>query len=69
LTLISLSDGKFTKTEKEVLMNIAESIGLSKDDAMDVVWKTLQQNGITIDVRLNEIAQNVQEHYEDYLKE
>ncbi len=50
-------------------MNIAESIGLSKDDAMDVVWKTLQQNGITIDVRLNEIAQNVQEHYEDYLKE
>ena len=69
LTLISLSDGKFTKKEKEVLMNIAESIGLSQDDAMDVVWKTLQQNGITIDVRLNEIAQNVQEHYADYLKE
>jgi len=69
LTLISLSDGKFTKTEKEVLMNIAESIGLSREDAMDVVWKTLQQNGITIDVRLNEIAQNVQEHYADYLKE
>lgn len=69
LTLISLSDGKFTKEEKEALMNIAESIGLSKEDAMDVVWKTLQHNGITIDVRLNEIAQSVQEHYADYLKE
>jgi len=69
LTLISLSDGKFTKSEKEVLLTIAESIGLSQDDAMDVMWKTLQQNGITIDVRLNEIAQNVQEHYADYLKE
>ncbi|MBN2018550.1 MAG: M48 family metalloprotease [Candidatus Cloacimonetes bacterium] len=69
LTLISLSDGRFTKKEKQVLLDIAESIGLSENDAMDVMWKTLQQNGITIDVRLNEIAQNVQEHYADYLKE
>ncbi len=68
LTVIALSDGKYTIKEKNMLLKLAESIGFSKDDAMGVVWKTLQQNGINIDVRLNEIAQNVKEHYADYLK-
>jgi len=68
LTVIALSDGKYTIKEKNMLLKLAESIGFSKDDAMGVVWKTLQQNGINIDVRLNEIAQNVKEHYANYLK-
>jgi uncharacterized tellurite resistance protein B-like protein len=68
LTVVALSDGKFTRKEKNMLMKLAESIGFSKDDAMGVVWKTLQQTGINIDVRLNEIAQNVKEHYAEYLK-
>lgn len=69
LTVIALSDGKYTIKEKNMLLKLAELIGFSKDETMDVVWKTLQQNGINIDVRLNEIAQNVKEHYADYLKE
>ncbi|MBC8527096.1 MAG: M48 family metalloprotease [Candidatus Cloacimonetes bacterium] len=68
LTVIALSDGKYTIKEKNMLLKLAELIGFSKDETMDVVWKTLQQNGINIDVRLNEIAQNVKEHYADYLK-
>jgi len=68
LTVVALADGKFTRKEKNMLMQLAESIGFSKDEAMGVVWKTLQQNGINIDVRLNEIAQNVKEHYANYLK-
>ncbi|MEA3475705.1 MAG: M48 family metallopeptidase [Candidatus Cloacimonadota bacterium] len=68
LTVVALADGKFTRKEKNMLMRLAESIGFSKDEAMGVVWKTLQQTGINIDIRLNEIAQNVKEHYANYLK-
>ena len=68
LTVITLADGKLTPKEKKMLLKTAASIGFSKDDAMDVLWKTLQQNGISIDIRLNEIANNVKAHYANYLK-
>ncbi|MBC8313121.1 MAG: M48 family metallopeptidase [Candidatus Cloacimonetes bacterium] len=68
LTVITLADGKLTTKEKKMLLTTAASIGFSKDDAMDVLWKTLQQNGISIDVRLNEIAQNVKIHYSENKK-
>jgi uncharacterized tellurite resistance protein B-like protein len=63
LTVIALSDGQFTEKEKELLFHFADQLGFTKDDAMNVVWQTLQQNGINIDVKLNEIAENVKKHY------
>jgi len=63
LTVIALADGQFTEDEKKLLFEFAEMLGFTKEDAMSVVWQTLQQNGINIDVKLNEIAENVKKHY------
>ncbi|MBN2461538.1 MAG: M48 family metalloprotease [Candidatus Cloacimonetes bacterium] len=65
LTIIALADGQFTRQEKDILMKLAQSIGFTADDAMGVVWHTLQQEGINIDVKLNQIAENVKQHYTD----
>lgn len=63
LTIIALADGHFSEGEKNILLEFARSLGFTQEDAMNVVWQTLQQNGINIDIRLNEIAQNVKRHY------
>ncbi|MFC1887257.1 M48 family metallopeptidase [Candidatus Cloacimonadota bacterium] len=63
LTVVALADGQFSEKEKELLFQYANQLGFTKDDAMNVVWQTLQQNGINIDVKLNEIAENVKKHY------
>ena len=63
LTVIALSDGQFTKKEKDLLIHYAKLMGFTVEDAMGIVWQTLQQNGINIDIRLNEIAENVKQHY------
>jgi len=63
LTVVALADGQFTEEEKKLLFKFSEMLGFSKEDAMSVVWQTLQQNGINIDVKLNEIAENVKKHY------
>jgi len=65
LTVVALADGQFTKKEKDILMQLAASIGFTTDDAMGVVWQTLQQQGIKIDVKLNQIAENVKRQYSD----
>lgn len=63
LTIIALADGQFSQTEKKLLLKYADLLGFTQEDAMNVVWQTLQQNGINIDVKLNEIAENVKKHY------
>ncbi|MBN1327290.1 MAG: M48 family metalloprotease [Candidatus Cloacimonetes bacterium] len=63
LTLVALADGQFTKREKDILLHLAGMIGFTADDAMGVIWQTLQQNGIHIDVKLNEIAENIKQNY------
>ncbi len=63
LTVIALADGQFIKEEKDVLIQLAGMIGFSEKDATDIVWQTLKQIGINIDIKLNEIAENVKKHY------
>ena len=63
VTIVALADGQFTQDEKELLVKLAASLGYSADDAMGIIWKTLQHTGIKIDVKLNQIAKNVKKHY------
>lgn len=63
ITVVALSDGKFTQEEKDLLLKMAASLGFNAEEAMGVIWQTLQQTGINIDVKLNQIAENVKKNY------
>ena len=63
ITVVALSDGKFTELEKKLLLELAASVGFNPEEALGVIWQTLQQTGINIDVKLNEIAENVKQNY------
>jgi hypothetical protein len=63
VTVVALADGQFTQKEKDQLLKYAEGLGYNAEDAMGIIWKTLQHTGIQIDVKLNQIARNVKKHY------